>query len=130
MIFKELREFDRLYEQEGSIPEPEKVSGEYYVITPCFPWISLKHLKHRKVIEEKNAGANLILNNLCFGKFELKKENDALVIDYNQPQNSFLMRNVIDKVKLLDDGRFLGKLYYNLLGRKLFVLFFEMKPKE
>ncbi len=130
MIINELRELNSQYEQHGTIPEPEDFSGEYYVTAPSFPWISLKPLNHRKEIIGKNTGSNVLLNKIRFGAFELKKDEDSLRIDYNQPENPLLLRKAIDNVKILPDGRIIGKLFYKVLGRKIFILFFEMKPAK
>ncbi len=128
MIINELRELNSLYEKHGTIPKPEDFSGEYYVTAPCFPWISFRHLNHRKEIKEKNCGSNVLLNKIRFGRFELKKDQDSLRIDYDQPENPLLIRKVIDNVKVLPNGRIIGKLFFKIPDRKIFILFFEMKP--
>lgn len=128
MIFSEVRELEKLYEQ-GTIPEAGELQGEYYVLVRWFPWLSLELLKHRKVVAD-GSGENRMLKNINFGKLKLEKEDESLLIDYDQPENSFFMKRVVDKLRRLPDGRLLGKLYYRVLGREVFIMFFEMRPKD
>lgn len=129
MIFRELIELEKQY-RKGTIPEPEDLSGEYYVVAPCFPWVSFKALRHRKAIEVGGNGDNVLLKGFRFGRFNLEKQEEALLIDYDLPGNSIAMRRVVDKLRKLPDGRIVGKLYYRVLGRQLFLMFFEMIRRE
>jgi hypothetical protein len=129
MIFDEIRELEKSY-SEGTIPEAADFEGEFYVVVPWFPWFSLELLKHRKAADSLGEGDNIILDNIRFGRFRLEKEQDALLINYDQPENPPVMKGVIDRMRRLADGRLVGKLYYKILGREVFIMFFEMRKKE
>ena len=129
MILGKLKEIENLYNK-GEIPEPKELEGEFYVVVPWFPWFSFEILKHRKSAKSTGEGDNILLKNIKFGHFKLEKEEDALLINYDQPENSFIMRVVIDRVRRLPDGRIVGKLYYKIFGQKVFLMFFEMRKKE
>ena len=129
MLFGKLKELDEQYEQ-GTVPEPGELSGEFYVVTPWFPWVSLEPLKHRKAVSEDGSGDNVMLKDTRFGHFKLEPDSGALLIDYDQPENNPVMRGVVDRIKRLPDGRLVGKLFYKVLGQEVFLMFFEMKPKE
>jgi hypothetical protein len=129
MIFDELKELEQLYE-EGTVPEAEELDGEFYVVVPWFPWFSLELLKHRKAADVFGEGDNVILDNIRFGHFKLIKEENALLIDYDQSENPMVMRGVVDRMRRLPDGRLVGKLYYKVLGQEYFLMFFEMRKKE
>lgn len=126
-MFSKLKEIERLYEQ-GEIPEPGELSGEYDVVTPWFPWLSLEALKHRKAVEPGGEGDNVLGNGLRFGHFALRKEDDWLLIDYDRDDNPRVLRGVLDRIRRLPDGRLIGKLYYRVLGQEIFLLYFEMRP--
>ena len=129
MIFDERKELENLFEQ-GTIPEPEELVGEFYVVAPWFPWLSLEPLKHRKATDTFGHGDNVLLSGMRFGHFLLRKEDEALLIDYDQPENAAVMRGVIDRIRRLPDGRLVGKLFYRILGREVFLMYFEMRKKE
>jgi len=128
MIFDDLRELESQY-ADGTIPEPEELEGDFYVVVPWFPWMSLELLKHRKSSDSSGEGDNVILDNIRFGHFKLEKELDALLIDYEQPENPPVLRGVVDRMRRLPDGRLVGKLYYKVLGVEVFLMFFEMRKK-
>ena len=129
MFFNDLKELEEQYEQ-GTVPEPGDLSGEYYVVAPWFPWVSLEPLKHRKDVGADGSGDNVVLKDTRFGYFKLETESGALLIDYDQPENNPIMRGVIDRLRKLPDGRIIGKLYYKIFGQEVFLMYFEMKPKE
>ncbi len=129
MLFKKVKEIEEAYEMGEPISQ-EDLSGEYYVVVPWFPWLSLELLKHRKSVGEDGNGANVIAGGLRFGDFELVEEDDALLIDYDQPGNGFAMRGVVDRLRKLDDGRIIGKLSYKVLGKEVFLMYFRMVPKD
>lgn len=124
-----LKELEEMYE-DGSAIEPEELDGEYFVVVPWFPWLSLEPLKHRKVVEYGGGGDNVLLDNVRFGRFKLEKQGDSLLIDYDQEENSPVMRGVVDRLRRLSDGRIVGKLYYKVFGREVFLMYFEMRPKR
>jgi len=128
MIFDDLKELERLYE-EGTIPEPEELEGDFYVVVPWFPWISFELFKHHKSADSSGEGDNVMLDSIRFGHFVLDKQADSLLINYDLPENSFIMRGVVDKVRRLADGRIIGKLYYKILGQEVFIEYFEMRKK-
>lgn len=127
MISRSLQQLDALYDQ-AAVPEPEELRGEYRVVVPWFPWFSLAWLRHRKFVGKTVDGCNLLAGGLRFGRFRLTREPAWLLIDYDLPQNSGVMRRVVDRVRRLPDGRLVGKLHYRILGREPFLMFFEMRP--
>jgi predicted RNA-binding protein associated with RNAse of E/G family len=128
MPFKKHKEIEKLYEQ-GQIPEPEEMRGEYFVVVPWFPWLSLAALKHRKAVEQDNEGDNVVGGGFRFGHFTLRKEDNALLIDYDNEDNPQIMRGVVDRIRRVPDGRLVGKLNYRVFGDEIFILYFEMRPK-
>ena len=128
MLFESMKDVEKLYDG-GETPEPEELEGEFYVVAPWFPWFSLELFKHRKSADAFGEGDNVMLDNIRFGRFRLEKECDALLINYDQPENSAVMKGVVDRVRRLPDGRLVGKLYYKLLGQEVFLMYFEMRKK-
>jgi len=128
MIFDSLKELEKQYE-DGTIPEPEELEGDFYVTAPWFPWISFELFKHHKSADAFGEGDNVMLDSIRFGHFRLEKESDALLINYDQPENSAILKGVVDRVRKLPDGRIIGKLYYKILGQEVFIEYFEMKKK-
>lgn len=128
MIFDDLKELEEQFAG-GTIPEPEELEGEFYVVVPWFPWLSLELFKHRKAAVT-GEGDNVLFDNVRFGHFRLRKEGEALLIDYDQPENPSVMRGVIDRLRRLPDGRLVGKLFYKVLDREVFLMFFEMRKNE
>jgi hypothetical protein len=126
MIRDTLRKLDEQYDR-GEVPEPGELSGEYRVVVPWFPWVSLSILKHRKRVGTGGEGDNLLATGLRFGHFRLKKEPGWLLIDYDLQENPGVMRRVKDRVRRLPDGRLVGKLFYRFPGREQFLMFFEMR---
>ena len=129
MLFKKLKEIEEQYEM-GEAPDPDELSGEYYVTAPCFPWFSLEPLKHRKDVGLEGEGENVMAGGMRFGNFQLVKEDDSLLIDYDLDENAAHMRRVVDRIRRTPDGRLIGKLHYRLFGEEVFLLYFEMVPKE
>lgn len=129
MIFDTLKELEEQYDL-GTVPEPEDLEGEFYVVVPWFPWTSLELLKHRKATVPGGEGDNVLLDGIRFGHFRLEKQDEWLLIDYDQPENTPVMRGVIDRMRKLPDGRLVGKLYYKVFGQEIFLMFFEMRKKE
>ena len=130
MIFDNLKELEQLYEA-GTAPEPDELDGEFYVVVPWFPWTSLELLKHRKSADFTGEGDNVLLDGtIRFGHFRLEKEGDSLLINYDVPENKAVMRGVIDRLRRLEDGRLVGKLYYKIFGQEVFLMYFEMRKKE
>jgi len=129
MIFDKLKEIEEQYEM-GEVPDPDELSGEYYVVAPWFPWLSLEPLKHRKDVGPGGEGDNVLAGDFRFGHFVLEEESGSLLINYDLEENKAPMRGVVDRIRRLPDGRLVGKLYYRILGREVFLMYFEMRPKE
>ena len=129
MFLDEIKDLEEQYEM-GEAPDPDELSGEYYVVVPWFPWLSLEPLKHRKAVGDGGLGDNVLLGDMRFGHFELEREDDSLLINYDREENQRVMRGVVDRLRRLPDGRIIGKLYYRILGREVFLMFFEMRPKN
>ena len=126
MRFSRVKEIERLFDQ-GDIPGPEELAGEHYVVVPWFPWLSLEVFKHRKSVQTPDQGDNVAAG-FHFGRFTLRKEEEWLLIDYDNEQNPRVLRGVIDRIRRVSDGRLIGKLYYRVMGREFFVMYFEMRP--
>ncbi len=127
-MFDDLKEIESLYEQ-GEIPSPEDLRGEYFVVVPWFPWFSLELLKHRKDVAPDGTGDNVIEGGLRFGHFVLEKDSDSLLINYDVDENVEVMKRVVDRIRRLPDGRLVGRLFYRILGQEVPLLYFEMRPK-
>ena len=129
MFLNEVKELTRQYEQ-GSVPAPGDLSGKYAVLVPWFPWLDLRLLGHCKAVIGSGRGTNVLLGRLRFGQFVLREDGQSLLIDYDVPGNLPHMRRVVDRIRRLPDGRLVGRLNYRLLGREVFLMFFEMRPRE
>lgn len=128
------RELELVFDS-APAPEASELSGAYTVdMLTRLP--SLKWLGHRKrffVLEGRPAGHNLLFCGWVWGRFILKpgecgdRGGPALFIDYGQAGNSFVTRPMRDYVRRVGDGHYLGRLYYQLGRRRLFLGFFALE---
>jgi hypothetical protein len=128
------RELEPIFDA-AAVPEPSELAGEYTVdMLTRLP--TLKWMGHRKsffVQDGQPAGHNLLLGGWVWGRFVLKsgecgdRGDTALFIDYGQPGNSFVSRPMRDYVRRVGDGLYLGRLYYKLGRRRLFLGFFALE---
>lgn len=129
MVFDSVRKLNEMY-KEGVMPEPEELEGEQYVTVPVFPWVSFAPLKHLKDTDTNGEGANVMMKRFRFGRYNLVKKGDYLLVDYKQEENSRFMRGVVDRLRRIPDGRIIGRMYYHIFGREVFVSWFEMAKRD
>lgn len=63
-----------------------------------------------------------------FGKDASTGKVDVLKIDYNIPENPFWLRFILDEIVEVEDGKYLGKVYINLIpGFPLAIGYFNLE---
>lgn len=75
-------------------------------------------------------GVNLWV--IRWGEFCLVEEQSGSVLfDYNQPDNAWHNRRIVDKVRLVRtvDGLLLGKFSYRIFDRELFLCWFTLERR-
>ena len=111
--------------RKGQAPHPKDLASEYAIHVPCFPWVSLSPLRHKKHFSDQH-GNNKLLGMISFGDFSVRHEDRDLVIDYDVPQNWSPSRRLIDRVRKTPDGRLIGILAIRISGQEIPLTFFEM----
>ena len=120
----------------AAIPDMEALPGEYRV-DMLFPWPSLRRLSHRKVIYREHgglAGHNVLMNRV-WGYFAIEEgscadinRGRAAVITYDRPENPFILKGLRDFLRCLDkDHLYLGRFYYEIGTRKVFLGYFSLE---
>ena len=127
MPFSNYRKLKESY-NDGETPAPDELQGEYFVTAPAFPGLSLGLLRHRKNVDPDGEGENLLLDDFRFGKFVLDERDEALVSDNDNDENTIMLRGVGEKIRRIEDGRLIGKRYYKMRGKGIFLMLFEMEP--
>ncbi len=114
----------------GTVPDIASLTGEHYVKAPWFPWLSIQLLGHRKSIAADLTGRNVLDNGFSFGYFILEKHDDHILINYDIEENPEVMRRVVDRLRVLPDGRLAGRLSYRFDGKnEQFIEYFIMERK-
>lgn len=141
-----LEELDRLYDESAQqVPDTEDLKGElrgsvlkgrglartslWRTAAKYAPWAGLD-------VDER-AGSNVIgYGPLTFKRYgfesyvERDKEGGALVFDYDVPENPFALRRIEENVRRVDDDLYLVKVYANVAGRKMFLHYYAVEPRE
>lgn len=131
---RKARELETVFDA-APAPEPSELAGEYTVdMLTRLP--SLKWMGHRKrffALDGGPAGHNLLFRGWVWGRFALRdgecsdRGGPALFIDYDRSANSFVSRPMLDYVRWIGEGLYLGRLYYQLGRRRLFLGFFALE---
>lgn len=124
---------------DGSAPSVEEFEGEYWVnmltgMIPNFRWTG-----HRKRFFNRNGnktGENIVLFNSSFGHFDVEQgqsedlnDLDVVILNYGNKKN-FLTRSVIDKIRKIEAGLYLGR-YYNVTGNFMqFKGYFSLEKRQ
>ncbi len=122
----------------GSEPSIEEFADEYWVkmltgIIPNFRWAG--HRKHFSIDKVNKTGRNIILFNNSFGYFKVQTGqcedlNDlkAVVLNYGGKRN-FLTRSVRDKIRMVENGLYLGRYYSVINDDFYFKGYFSLKKR-
>lgn len=119
----------------GRTPEVFEFNGEYLVdMLTILP--SLRKFSHRKVFYTENnrvLGYNILFTNKIWGRFFLEigicQEVDSLkvvVINYKRVENSFISNRIRDHIRYVQDGVFLGRFNYLIMGKLRFLGYFSL----
>lgn len=117
-------------------PVLSELSGEYRVdMLTVFP--SLKRFSHRKIFYKKDdvvLGYNLLFGK-TWGRFYVEEEipgkgdnRKVAVINYNVTENLYPFRMIRDHVRYAEShGLYVGRFYYQVLGRLFFLGYFSLE---
>ncbi len=117
-------------------PEITELQGEY--IVDILSWLpSLKRLNHRKIInvmENTGRGHNVVMGK-TWGRFSVTENTEkesvfhkALKLSYDNQDNSFLIRNIRDYIRCIEDNTlYIGKFFYRIFKRSVFIGYFSLK---
>ncbi len=122
----------------GSEPSKEEFVDEYWVdmltgMIPSFRWAG-----HRKRFFSQNqnkSGKNIVLFRSSFGHFKVESGQcddldglNVVILNYGNKKN-FLTRSVMDKIRKIENGWYLGR-YYNVIDNVLcFKGYFSLEKK-
>lgn len=116
----------------GSVPEVLDLSGDWVVkgLLGPLPVRFLGHLKQfRPVDEGVFEGNNRFLGRIRTGHYrasigpsQLEPELSVINIDYDRPENPWIMRGLTDEVRFVDENTMLGRGVYRPAGS-------NMKPR-
>lgn len=121
---KDNKKLDQIFIS-GSEPLIEAFTGEYWVkmLTgriPNFRWAG-----HRKRFSKdltNKIGHNIVLNNIVFGHFKVESglcddlgDLKVLILNYGNKKN-LLTRSVMDKIRKIESGIYLGR-YYTIIDK-------------
>ncbi len=121
----------------GWVPEKLNLDGKYavYMVGPFLP--KIRFLRQCKVFEKEQAsisGVNEFLGLLRIAKFRVEKGSslsdpdlDVIRIVYDNPANPFIVRPLVDEIRQIDEGEFLGQGMYQVLGKAFWAFWFLVK---
>ncbi len=141
------KKLDEIF-RSAEAPEVSEFNGEYEVdMLTGLP--SLKKISHRKKFYERDgkiSGYNIVFKNLKWGRFFLEEGacedmgsprtinpvrrelSNGVKINYNRGENSFLTKHIRDFVRRVErDKLYLGRFYYKLGKKLLFLGYFSLK---
>lgn len=117
-------------------PQISEFKGEYLVdMLTVLP--SLKQFSHRKVFYIENnqtIGHNILFAKKIWGKFFLEEgicrgldSLEAVVINYNRKDNSFISNRIRDYVRSVEINRlYIGRFNYLFMGKLCFLGYFSL----
>lgn len=141
-----LEELHRLYEESAQqVPDPDDLTGElrgevlagrgvartsaWRTATKYAPWSGLD-------VGERGGSNVLGYGPLTFERYgfesyvERDREGGSLIFDYDVSENPFALRRVEEHVRRVDDELYLVKVFLNLAGRKVFLYYYAVEPRE
>lgn len=64
-----------------------------------------------------------------WGEFYLDKVNgkNCIILDYDQPDNAWFNRRIVDRIRESADGSIIGKFCIRLFGREWFICWFTLE---
>lgn len=105
------------------------------ILTGPIPSLGGWPFRHRKWFWQFSsgnvAGCNSFFKNMRWGWFKLDDRRAALDVDYDQPENGKLTRNISDLVRTTDDPNvMLGQFYYETDSRAFGPYYFSLTRIE
>ncbi|UCB56842.1 MAG: hypothetical protein JSV30_06525 [Candidatus Omnitrophota bacterium] len=129
------RKFDEIFKK-AHCPAPSELKGEYFVdMLSALP--TLRGFFHRKVFIPEGdgvSGYNLLFADKKWGAFFLEKgicnelgSIEAMVINYDREENSFLTNKIRDYIRCIEPGRlYIGRFNYLFMGKLRFLGYFSL----
>lgn len=151
MRIEELREYGldelhRLYDESAQqVPDTDDLTGELRGevlagrgIARTSAWrTAAKYAPWSGLDVDERGGSNVLgYGPLTFQRYgfesyvERDREGGALVFDYDLPENPFALRRIEEHVRRVDDELYLVKVFANAAGRKLFLYYYAVEPRE
>ena len=127
-----LREDFRL----GTVPDIRDFKGDFVVklITDGLPAIRFfGHTKYFSYSITENKGYNRFLRFIEVGRFRMETGQsdlpdglEVLKIIYDPPGNPFFMRPLVDELRQICPGTYLGRGIYSIAGKKMNIFYFTV----
>jgi hypothetical protein len=121
----------------GQLPAVDVFNGDQYFVDILTGIPSARRLNHRKIFYAKADGFfgnNRVLGLFNFGYFQVGQAQDlalnipVAVLDYSQPQTSFLFYNMRDHiVEIEKKSVYLGRYYMKSGDRLKFIGYFSLQ---
>ncbi len=141
-----LDELHRLYDESAQeVPDADDLEGDLRGavlagrgIARTSLWRTAARYAPWEGLEVGGRGGSNVLGYgpVTFQRYEFEsyvergKEGGALVFDYDVPENPFALRRIEEHVRRIDDNLYLVKVSANLAGRKLFLHYYAVEPRE
>ncbi len=122
----------------GAKPSTGEFDGEYWVnmltgMIPNFRWAG--HRKRFFIKSDTHIGQNLVLLNNSFGYFTVEQGQceelggvGVVILNYGN-KNNFLTRSVMDKIRKIEPGLYLGRYYKVTDNRVKFNGYFSLNKR-
>ncbi len=97
---------------------------------PSWLWFWFDDYKWMNISEGMNKRRTFILNRKEFwGGFEVLRGKSWYywTLDYNEPFNNWVIKHIVDHIKLCEDGTIIGKFHLRVFGRLWFLAWFTME---
>jgi len=120
----------------GAVPDIADLKGDFVVklVTERLPAIRFfSHFKSFSYNITRGMGFNSFLGFIKVGRFrvemgrsDLSDGLEVLKIIYDTPENPFFIRPLVDELRQICPGTYLGRGIYSIAGRKLKVFYFTV----
>lgn len=134
---KNNNELDVIYKKSKKAGIKE-FTGDYRVnmLTGSIPDFSFAgHCKRFYLKDSKLTGHNIVLKIFTFGHFVVEKgeckdfnKMEAVILNYGK-NNNILTKNILDKLRKIEEGVFLGRYYSIKTGKPVFKGYFSLIRK-
>ena len=121
----------------GWVPDQIDLEGRYavHLVGPLLPQIRV--LRQCKVFERAGAGIsgiNEFLGFLRVARFRVERGRslsdpslEVIRIVYDDPRNPFFVRPLVDEIRQIGEGTYLGQGMYSVLGQAVWAFWFQVE---